>query len=211
MTSAAIAFYLLGRVFLLSAAAVVTIFGVGYLNRVTGGGWTSGPDDGSGRWLGSELLGLRGKPVLYTAPLLGLLAWCWLPAPLAAALALAFLIWRFPPIGQWLDMGRVKVWRPDRNWFETAIRSISFGSKRLAMFWRMMAIVPGLIPLCFLTGQWFLLAIGPPTLWLAFETGWQLYPDEGHTAAEFLSGWLWGLLIVSLAFSIPTYTTGGGF
>jgi len=203
MTGLLFALWHLVYAWTLVGVAVLTIYVASVLNRVTGGGYVTGPDDGTGRWWGSEHLGLSGKPVLWTAPVFGLLAFPWIGWQLAVALAFAFLAFRLPPWGQWFDMGRLP-WRASRNWFETAITSISLGSKRLAMFWRLLITSPGIVPLAWLICPTIpfiaAMVVGSAiALWLAYELGWRLNPITGISTCEKLAGGVWGLFIIGIA------------
>jgi len=204
------------------AFAILTILAAAILNRAAG----------------SDLYGLSllGKPLLYVAPLIGVLGYLWSPAegalpagslwpvqaifsafgmpqpaPLPAALAtgilwaLAFFWWRLWPWGRWLYMDRQpigygRVDPPD--WLERAIESISLGKARLAMFWRMQfgVLLPAII---FATTHevekiivW--LCFGG-CLWLAYELGWLVSEQRPIPIAEYISGALWGALIVGAA------------
>lgn len=212
--------------FLHIACAVLTIVAVSWLNRVAGGGHILWPTGEEGDWLLKRWL--PGKPVYWVSIAVFLIAWPWIGAQTAAALSFAaYLLWRLIEWGRWLTMGRLPIgWGRDGvapSTYERCIETISFGSGRLAMFWRFLSTSPGIAPLAWLveptaTNVATFMLGSTAALWLAYEAGWQGFDrgwwgrpfTGGGPAAERIAGGVWGTMIVALSFYHPVIT-GGGF
>lgn len=173
------------------------------LNRIAGGGWASGEDDGSGKWLLSPWF--PGKALYYVAPVVGLIAFVFHPWQGALAWAAAYLIWRLPPWGRWLYMSRKPIGYGRTvapNWFERYVESISFGSGRLAMYWRMQIAAPGIGVAMRLTGCYQGWELAFPVLictglWACYELSWTINDENPIPQAEMLCGALWGAMILA--------------
>jgi len=175
----------------------VTAASCALVNRISGGGFVA--ENGNGAWLGSVYLGLPGKPLYYTAPAIGLIAWIFNPWPVAIAIAAAFFLWRLLPWGRWIGMGHVAPTRWPSE-FEFIIEYMFGPSAQMCMFVRMLFAVPGLL-LVFYVAHGF---HAPDIirafmwsfwLWLAYIVGWGLDPSDGVEPAECVAGGVWALII----------------
>lgn len=185
--------YLFAALFVLGVTAPCAI-----INRVTGGGFVS--ESGNGAWLGSVYLGLPGKPLYYTAPLIGVIAWMFNPWPVAVALAGAYFLWRLPPWGRWIGMGHYPPTRP-ASAFEAFFERLCGNSIQMSMFLRMLFAVPGLMLAYYLAHGFvpvdIVRAFGWSfLLWLSYVIGWGLEPFNGVESAEFYAGAVWGGIIL---------------
>lgn len=89
----------------------------------------------------------------------------------------------------------------DPDPLEQAIMALSFGSDHLAMFWRHMLVLPGLVLVAWVDGSLLYAASAPvfAALVVAFyELAWRVLPKSPIILAEILTGALWGGLIVGL-------------
>lgn len=171
------------------------------VNRISGGGFVA--EDGDGAWLGSVHLGLPGKPLYYTSPLIGLIAWIFNPWPVAIAIAAAFFLWRLLPWGRWIGMGHVAPTRYPSE-FEFVIEYLFGPSAKMCMFVRMLFAVPGLLLVFYVAHGFhapdiisaFMWAFW---LWLAYVIGWGFQPSNGVEAAEGVAGSVWALFILGAA------------
>lgn len=180
--------------------AILTVLAVtsacALVNRIAGGGFVA--EDGKGAWLFSRWL--SGKPLYWTAPTIGLIAWNFVPWTVALAITAAYFLWRLPPWGRWIGMGHYPPVRT-ASAFEAFIERLCGGSVKMSMFVRMLFAVPGLL-LVFYAAHGF----HPPDifnafawaalLWLAYVIGWGLEPYNGAAAAEHIAGAMWGLIII---------------
>lgn len=184
--------YLLAILLLFAATASCAI-----VNRITGGGFVA--EDGKGNWLLKRWL--PGKPLYWTAPLIGVIAWIWNPWLVAIAIAVAYFLWRLLPWGRWIGMGHYPPVRP-ASAFEAFIERLCRGSVRMSMFVRMLFAVPGLILVFYVAHGFhapdiFNAIVWSFFLWLAYVIGWGLEPYNGVEPAEFIAGAMWGLIIIT--------------
>ena len=157
---------------------------------------------GDDRWMPAWL---PGRALWYVAPAIGLVAFVATGAAFTAvAAALAYLFWALWAWGRWFDLHR----HPDGynrdgeqpSIIERAIGALSSGSDHVALFWRHLLILPGLI-LVF----WGASLLWPLALAIAFaaaavaihEAAWRWVPAYPIPVAEVATGALWGLLILS--------------
>jgi len=160
------------------------------------------------RAAGNHLFGFctRGKPAVYVAPLVGLIAWCWLPWLQAAAWAAAFLFWRVWEHGRWIDLkndpadlNRIGV---ERTRFERYCECWAFGSDLVALFWRHLTIWPVIILVWLTGGPFWLVFAGPPLAVALAASHWlakRLFPNNFHWFAEGLHGALIGIVLMGSA------------
>ncbi|SEG61143.1 hypothetical protein [Bosea lathyri] len=143
---------------------------------------------------------LHGRPLWYVAPAVGLLAALVQPWPVAASLAVTYLLWGLFAWGRWFDLGRLPIdpFRPI-DALERAIGAVSGGSDHLALFLRHVLILPGLALVGFVGGEPWLSAVAPffAALVVAlYEAAWRLSPTAPIILAEIGVGLLWGALIL---------------
>ena len=164
---------------------------------------------GINRLRGMGISGSRVYASVAFGVLAGLLAldWRW-----GVAVGLGFLHWGAYSWGRWFDMDSLPVgWNregDEPSTFEKAIESISFGSKRLAMFWRMaFGILPIGMALSWVCGWGWLLAIPVFAFFgaLAYQIAvWIRKGKDFIPLAEILTGVVWGILLV-----LAVYFCGG--
>lgn len=150
---------------------------------------------GDDRWKPSWL---PGRALWYVAPLVGLVAWTVQPWPVAAAFALAYLVWAIPAWGHLYGLGR---YSPDRevDSLTATLLEIAGGNVYIAFFIRHLAILPGLFFVSLLAGSAWPFGAAIPAAWLfvlAYEAGWRWSPRHPILIAELIVGALWGGLIL---------------
>ena len=157
---------------------------------------------GDSSWMPSWL---PGRALWYAAPLMGLIAAILHPWPIALAFATAYLFWGTFAWGRWFDLGRLPEGfaranvKPDP--LERVIGALARGSDHVALFVRHLLILPGLVLLGWMTGNWMLIAIAVPFAALvvgAYEPAWRFKPGAAILYAELLTGGAWGLLFVGV-------------
>lgn len=152
---------------------------------------------GDATWLG--WLGLPGRTLWYIAPAVGLAAWAAQPWPVAAAFAVAYLVWAVPAWGHLYGLGR---YSPDRavDRFTAVLLKIASGNVHGAFFLRHLALLPGLGLVSIASGNiWFAGAAIPAALIIVagYEAGWRWAPRQPILAAELIAGAVWGALILA--------------
>lgn len=174
---------------ILAVIVLCTIF-----NRLRGGGW---------EWLSK--LHLPGRELYYVTPLIGLTAWIVWPWQTAIMWAASYLFWAVWAWGMIFDLNRL----PDgygrtslvsNDPVERACMACAFGSDYLAMFWRHLMVLPGLVLIGWWTGHWWIPALAPAfaaLVVLAYDIGWRTTPDSPIRTAELLTGALWGCLLLA--------------
>lgn len=167
---------------------ILIILAAAVLNRARG-------DD---TWLG--WLKLPGRALWYVSPLVGLLAWTIHPWPVAAAWALAYLVWATPAWGHLMGLGR---YAPDReaDRLTKSLLWMSGGDVHLAFFFRHSLMMVGLPFVSIASGGgWPALATVPAAALfvVAYEGAWRWAPRQPILVAELIVGALWGVGIVAL-------------
>lgn len=182
-------------------AALLIVAACAALNRLAGGGMWIGQF-----WDRSAIGKLPGR-ALYPATLgIGLIAWASLPWPAAAAVALAFAIWRSPAWGHLIGLGRHAPDRPTSD-LESALLGVADGNVGLALMLR--HLVFGFLGMAIIAlwAESALMAVAPIPFAIlataAYEMGWRLH-ERGLARnpilpAELAVGAIWGLIIVALA------------
>lgn len=159
------------------------VFAAALLNRVRGGGF-------GGQYL-------PGRALFWVAPAVGLLALALNPWPVAVAFGLGYLAWGMPSWGHIL--ARLGGYTPDReaSWLERTFEGIW---PRLAVFLRMLFVLPGVAAVAWLVGDWRFLLAAPAFAAAATAVYVILFrPIGSHDwmRAEVATGGLWGCLILS--------------
>lgn len=154
---------------------------------------------GDDRWMGGWL---RGRPLFYVAPAIGLLSYLLHPWQVSLAFALTYLFWGTFAWGRWFDLGRL----PDGyNRVGIEPTPIERVIERLSNNdWEAMAIrhsfaVPGLIVICFMSLNLWLLPVAfvfGITVTALYEIAWTIRPNNPIIYAELMTGAFWGTLIV---------------
>ena len=145
---------------------------------------------------------LRGRPLFYTAPILGGLAWLVHSWPIAGAFAVAYLLWRLPAWGHLFGLGRARPTDRPPSKLEQLCLDISFGDVHLAFMWRhLLMLIPGFALIGLLTGHEYALLLStlPFALLIVgvYELSWRWrLDDEVIKRAELMTGALWGTLIL---------------
>lgn len=161
------------------------IFAAALLNRVRGGGF-------GGQYL-------PGRALFWVAPAIAALAGAVNPWPVAVAFGLGYLAWGMPSWGHIL--ARLGGYRPDReaSWLERTFEGIW---PRLAVFLRMMFVLPGIAAIAWLIGGWWFLLAAPAfaaAATLIYAALFRPIGPHDWMRAEVATGGLWGLLILSAA------------
>lgn len=154
---------------------------------------------GDASWMPSWL---PGRALYYASAGIGIASLLCAEPRIAAAWAIAYLLWGVPAWGRWFDLNRL----PD-GWarageemtlFERWITELSAGNDHLAMFFRHLLVFPGLLLVSFGLWSWVPVLLAIPFAALAlgcYELGWRLAPKQPIRTAELLTGALWGALI----------------
>lgn len=174
------------------------------LNRIVGGGFTSGVDDGSGKWLLSDWL--PGRAIYWVTPLIGVIAWIWVDWQLALAFTASYAVWRSCPHGRWIDLDN-DASDPNRQGtaptaFERIIIALSDGFDVVALFWRHLTIWPGLALVWLCGGSGWMALSGPivaGTMAFSHVVAKRCFPENHHPCAEFMHGAIFGTLITITA------------
>ena len=148
---------------------------------------------------------LSGKAVLWTLPFFFAVSYLWLGWQIALAWTLSCWFWRTPAWGYWIDLGSMPddFNREDEEpaWYEAIINRISFNNDYLALFWRHMFVLPGLLLVSYVNADWFYVLLSP-LIAVAFLGCYALakktlYPKYNYIwLAELLCGVIWGNLIL---------------
>lgn len=156
------------------------VIGATLLNRVRGGG------------LGGDVL--PGHPRFYVAAAMAGLALLVLPEWKAAAVGAAYLWWAILPWGHWYDLGRLPLnWQGrEQSQFERAVSGLCGDDDHIAFFMRN---IVGFLPMSMLVGSMAVFAA--PLQVIAYEACWRVQPKNPIEPSEFLTGALWGALILS--------------
>ena len=167
----------------MATMALAAVAVCAFLNRVRGGGF------------GGNLL--PGRPLFWVTPIIGLIAWAFMPWKAAAAFACGYMLWALFSWGHIIAaLGGFKPLRSPST-LEAAL--MAPGSKVFAAFARMMFIAPGLMAVAYLIHQPAYLIMAP--IFAAFACIIYAYrlPSADEAAwqeAEILTGALIGALIV---------------
>jgi hypothetical protein len=154
------------------------------LNRVRGGG------------LYGDLL--PGRALLWVTPAIGLVAWVFNPWPIAIAFAGGYLLWGLP--GWSYLLCRIAGIAPPRS-ASTLEAACCVAPGVIAPFFvRMLFVLPGVIAVAWLLGNWWFVLAAPAFAAAATAAYALLFRPIGMLdwpRAEFATGALWGLLILS--------------
>lgn len=152
---------------------------------------------GDDTWL--TWLRLPGRALWYVAPVVGLLVWTIHPLPVAAAWALAYLVWAVPAWGRWYDLGRLPPPVDGADPVERVIARLAGSSDHTALFIRHLFIVPGLALVSLASSSWWPIGAAIPAAALivgTYEAAWRWAPRQPILVAELIVGVIWGALIV---------------
>lgn len=164
---------------------------------------------GGGMWLG-ELFNpdrpdkLWGR-ALYPATVgVGLVAAIVVPWTAAAAIALAFIVWRSPAWGRAISLGNWSgAMEREPHPFEATLFRLAGDDPHLALFLRhLVMLVPGLLVVGLTIGLWQLVFAAAPFAMLltaAYVVAWKATPTAPIKTGEFICGALWGAMIAGLA------------
>jgi len=147
------------------------------LNRIRGGGFGA--------------YNLPGHPRFYVTAVVGLLCWPLYGWLTAAYIAVSYLAWSILPWGSWYGLGRFD--HPDESMFEKVVTRISFNDDHVAFTIRNFL---GLLPAAVLIHPFMLMLA--PIQTLLYELSWIKQPKTPITAAELLTGGMWGWIVVTL-------------
>jgi hypothetical protein len=154
------------------------------LNRVRGGG------------LYGDLL--PGRALLWVTPAIGLLAWTIHPWPIALAFAGGYLLWGLP--GWSYLLCRIAGIAPPRS-ASTLEAACNVAPGIIAPFFvRMLFVLLGVVGVAWLLGNWWFLLAAPVFAAAATAAYKLLFRPLGMLdwpRAEFATGGLWALLILS--------------
>lgn len=172
---------------ILTLLAILTL---AFLNRCRG-------DD---TWMPSWV---RGRPLYYVSPVVGLIALAFNRWEVAAAFAAGYFLWGTDAWGRWFDLGRLPDPGPERppSLTERWIEAISFGHDHVALAWRHFGgILPFSVFMALLQGSLFPLYLAPVfaiAVVGAYEMAWRFRPASPIICAEYTVGCFWGIMITA--------------
>jgi len=140
---------------------------------------------GTTEWKGP----LPGRPLWYVSPMIAGLAALILPWPQAVGFGLAYLFWGSFAWGFLFGLGRIVPTDRKISGLEATLLKLSRGNVHIAFCLRMGFALPAAMMTPF--------ALLFPLVALAnYEIGWRLAPQAPIRLAEWLTGALWGSLIL---------------
>lgn len=148
---------------------------------------------------------LPGRNLYIAAPLVFLvclLAYHW---TVALAWAATYLFWGAFSWGHLIGMGFFSPSDRKAPPLEQACMALSAGVPTLAMAWRELFILPGLLLVGYLTQEWWIPALAFPFALVAAlsrRLAWEGQPQEAIPLGEILEGVAWGVLIVFTYFAL---------
>lgn len=168
----------------MSAALLILI--LAFLNRCRG-------DD---RWMPRWL---RGRPLYYVSPVVGLGAMAWHGWESGLLFAIGYFIWGLAAWGYLQLLGRpVDGKKPEP--LETVLLKLALGSVHGAFFLRHLFVLPLALGATWLTGSWMHLTAAPVfalAVVAAYEMAWRVQPRAPIIVGECATGALWGLAIIA--------------
>lgn len=134
---------------------------------------------------------LPGHPRFWVTPIVAMLA-LFLVGPLQAVLmALAYLVWCWPPWGYLMTLGRTTPAGRDISLVEQLCLDAALGNIWAAL---MLRHAFGMLPAMFVVSPFAILAA--PLIVIAYELGWRITPLAPIRTAELLTGAIWGALFL---------------
>lgn len=171
-------------------SALAAILVIALLNRARGDdSWMPG-------WL-------RGRPLYYVSPVVGLIALAFNRWELAVLFAVGYFFWAWPAWGRWFDLGRLPPPGPERppDLLERWIEAISFGHDHVALSWRHFGgVLPFSVGMATMQGSFLPLYLAPMfaiAVVGAYEMAWRFRPAAPIICAEYTVGCFWGIMITA--------------